>query len=51
MRHLYEHRAAAADAGRRASVRVHRDWTWARAAEQLVGDFDLLAQGITPSES
>jgi hypothetical protein len=51
MRYLYEHRADATDAGRRAAARVQRDWTWARVARQLVDDFDLLAHGVTPAEA
>jgi glycosyltransferase involved in cell wall biosynthesis len=49
LRHVYEHRDEAAERGRRAAERVHREWTWARVARQLVADFDLLAQGVTPS--
>ena len=49
MRYLYEHREEGTAAGRRASARVHRDWTWSRVAKQLVADFDLLAQGATPA--
>jgi glycosyltransferase involved in cell wall biosynthesis len=49
LRHLYEHRDEAAAAGRRASERVHRDWSWERVAAQFVADFDLLAKGLTPT--
>lgn len=49
MRYVYEHREEAAAKGLRASARVHRDWTWDRAARQVIADFDLLAQGLTPA--
>jgi glycosyltransferase involved in cell wall biosynthesis len=49
MRHVYEQRDEAADKGRRASARVHRDWTWERPARQIIADFDLLAQGVSPA--
>jgi len=50
MRYLYEHREEGIARGRRASARVHRDWTWQRIAQQVIDDFDLLAQGATPVE-
>jgi glycosyltransferase involved in cell wall biosynthesis len=51
MRYLYEHRPEGIAAGRRASHRAHRDWTWGRVAEQLIADFDVLAAGLTPESS
>jgi glycosyltransferase involved in cell wall biosynthesis len=49
MRWLYEHRDEAARMGLRAAARVHRDWTWDRAAAQLRDDLDLLAGGVSPA--
>ncbi|MCU1462940.1 MAG: Family 2 glycosyl transferase [Acidimicrobiales bacterium] len=43
MRWLYEHPAEAADMGRRASLRVHTEWTWQRAARRLVNLLDGVA--------
>lgn len=50
LRWLFEHRDEAAQAGLRAAARMRRDWTWERVARQVIGDFDLLARGITPQE-
>jgi glycosyltransferase involved in cell wall biosynthesis len=49
LRWLYEHRDEAAKMGRKAAARVHRDWTWQRAAAQLRDDLDLLASGVSPA--
>jgi glycosyltransferase involved in cell wall biosynthesis len=42
MRWLYEHRDAAKAKGRLASQRVHRFWTWDRAAQKLCKDLDVM---------
>ncbi len=48
LRHLlrwaYEHRDQAASCGAHAAERVHRDWTWRRAAEQMCSDLDDFAR-------
>lgn len=49
LRWLYEHRNDAAHMGRLAAARVHRAWTWDRAAAQLRDDLDLLASGLSPA--
>jgi glycosyltransferase involved in cell wall biosynthesis len=49
LRWAYEHRDEAARMGQAASARVHRDWTWDRAAARLRGDLDLLASGVSPA--
>ncbi|MGH2618863.1 MAG: glycosyltransferase family 4 protein, partial [Thermomicrobiales bacterium] len=49
LRWLYEHRDEAAQMGRMASARAHRDWTWDRVAAQLRDDLDLLASGVSPA--
>jgi glycosyltransferase involved in cell wall biosynthesis len=43
MRWLYEHPEEAAEKGRLAAERVHRNWTWDRVARQMVDDFDAIA--------
>lgn len=48
LRWLFDHHAEAAALGKRASARVHRDWTWERVAAQLRDDLDLLANGLSP---
>jgi glycosyltransferase involved in cell wall biosynthesis len=47
LRWLYEHRDEAAAMGQHASARIHREWTWDRAATQLRADLDLLASGVS----
>lgn len=44
MRWLYEHPAEARANGERAARRVHAAWTWDRAAAELVGFLDEVAQ-------
>jgi hypothetical protein len=44
MRHLYEHPEEAAEKGRLAAERVHREWTWDRVATQLCRDLDTIAR-------
>jgi glycosyltransferase involved in cell wall biosynthesis len=48
LRRLYERPDEARAMGRRASARVHAEWTWDRAARQLAADLDLLARGVSP---
>lgn len=43
MRWLYEHRAEGAEMGRRASHRVHTQWTWQHAARRLIELLDTVA--------
>jgi glycosyltransferase involved in cell wall biosynthesis len=50
LRWVFEHRGEAARMGRMASARVHRDWTWDRAAARLRADLDLLARGVSPGD-
>jgi glycosyltransferase involved in cell wall biosynthesis len=49
LRWLYEHREDGKRMGRVAAARVHRDWTWNRAAVKLRDALDLLARGISPA--
>jgi glycosyltransferase involved in cell wall biosynthesis len=49
LRWLYEYRDDAGRMGKLAAERVHRAWTWDRAAEQLRNDLDLLANGLSPA--
>lgn len=49
MRQSVENRAETRDMGLRAGRRVHRNWTWEKAARQLIGYLDELAEGYTPS--
>lgn len=47
LRWVYEHRSEAAAMGRAASRRMHRDWTWARAAKDLSRYLDAAALATT----
>jgi glycosyltransferase involved in cell wall biosynthesis len=48
LRLVYDRREEALAKGRRASARVHANWTWERIARQLVADLDLIARGVSP---
>jgi hypothetical protein len=50
MRWAFDHRAEAAEMGRRASERVRRDWTWSDIIDRLEAMLDAVARGITPAE-
>lgn len=51
MRRLYEAPEEARAAGMRAATRVHTEWTWDRAARQLVANLELLERGISLPDS
>jgi glycosyltransferase involved in cell wall biosynthesis len=48
LRRLYERPDEARAMGRRASARVHAEWTWDRVARQLAADLDLISRGVSP---
>jgi glycosyltransferase involved in cell wall biosynthesis len=50
MRWAFEHRSDVSAMGRRASERVHRDWTWSRVIDRLETMLDAVAHGATPVE-
>ena len=43
MRYLYEHPGEARAKGRKASERVHREWSWNRIGNQICSDLDAVA--------
>jgi hypothetical protein len=49
MRWAFEHRSEAAAMGRRASERVHRDWTWPEIIDRLETMLNAVAFGMTPA--
>lgn len=50
MRWVYEHRSDAAQMGRAASRRVHRDWTWDRVAADLERHLDAAVATLEERE-
>lgn len=48
LRWLYDRGEEGRQMGHRAAARVHRDWTWDRAAVTLRDALDLLARGVSP---